>query len=93
MERSLKKELLQYFAAKGNRTEHEERLYKRMQTEVTYTTLRAWKNKTSRNAVTTRRNSTRPTWSASPTKCATTILTPPRSARTYAPPLTPAVLK
>lgn len=34
MEHSLKKELLQYFAAKGNLTEQEERLYKRMQTEV-----------------------------------------------------------
>lgn len=34
MEHSLKKELLQYFTAKGNLTEQEERLYKRMQTEV-----------------------------------------------------------
>ena len=34
MEHSLKKELLQYFAAKGNRTEQEERLYKRMLTEA-----------------------------------------------------------
>lgn len=30
----MKKELLQYFAAKENRTEQEERLYKRMLTEV-----------------------------------------------------------
>lgn len=34
MEHSLKKELLQYFTAKENRTEQEERLYKRMLTEV-----------------------------------------------------------
>ena len=34
MEHSLKKELLQYFAAKENRTEQEERLYKRMLTEA-----------------------------------------------------------
>ena len=34
MEHSLKKELLQYFTAKENRTEQEERLYKRLLTEV-----------------------------------------------------------
>ena len=34
MEHSLKKELLQYFAEKENRTEHVDRLYKRMLTEV-----------------------------------------------------------
>ena len=36
MEHSLKKELLQYFAAKDSRTEQEERLYKRMQAEVNH---------------------------------------------------------
>ena len=36
MEHSLKKELLQYFAAKEDRTEQEERLYKKMQAEVNY---------------------------------------------------------
>ena len=36
MEHSLKKELLQYFAAKDSRTEQEERLYKRMLTEVNH---------------------------------------------------------
>lgn len=34
MEHSLKKELLQYFAAKTNRTEQEERLYREMQYNV-----------------------------------------------------------
>ena len=34
MEHSLKKELLKYFAAKENRTQQEERLYKRMLTEA-----------------------------------------------------------
>ena len=34
MEHSMKKELLQYFAAKENRTEQEERLYMKMQYSV-----------------------------------------------------------